>query len=112
MEKEFVPYEEALAMKKLGFDETCLKGYCLNNPNSYLCDYPISDYDLDRLECDAPLYQQAFRWFRKVHNIHLLPVEMYPYIWSIDGYSETYSSFEEAELDCIRRLIEIATKKK
>jgi hypothetical protein len=64
MEKEFVSYEIALALKELGFDEPCLMVYnykkqvILNNkipykertnqPNPYLC--------------TAPLKQQVFRW--------------------------------------------------
>jgi hypothetical protein len=40
MEKEFVPYELALRMKQLGFDEPCFgryyykKSYSMLNPNS------------------------------------------------------------------------------
>jgi hypothetical protein len=29
MEKDFVPYEEALALKELGFDEPCFAVYCV-----------------------------------------------------------------------------------
>jgi hypothetical protein len=87
-EKEFIPRVEEYTLKSLGYKGPYLRFYG-----------------------QSILYQQAFRWFREEHNMHLLPVEMYPYIWSIDGYSETYSSFEEAELECLRRLIEIVSKK-
>jgi len=80
MEKEFVSYEIALALKELGFDEPCI-----------MCYYGISNADEDKRErlylssgmgkvCNshliekengitAPLYQQAFRWLRETHNI-------------------------------------------
>jgi len=61
MTKEFVPYQEALELKQLGFDETCF-GYW--NIDPYL---PNPTFNLvkpfDHEWCiPAPLYQQAFRW--------------------------------------------------
>lgn len=54
MEKEFVPYEQALALKELGFDEPCLawhnsKRLFINNydncnskmPFEYCCSLPL-----------------------------------------------------------------------
>jgi hypothetical protein len=49
MEKEFIPYEQALALKE--FD-----GFGGNYRNSYFT-------YLDQIS--APLYQQVFRWFRE-----------------------------------------------
>jgi hypothetical protein len=78
MEKEFVPYEEALALKELGFDEPCLAKYCEYNLDDGLELYPHtqnffkgaiiqscknSDYE-NNVKIAAPLYQQTFRWFR------------------------------------------------
>ena len=60
MEKEFIPYEQALALKELGFDEPCLKSYGddgLLNQNDH------------SLYLSAPLYQQASRWFREKYFI-------------------------------------------
>jgi hypothetical protein len=62
----------------------------------------------------APLYQQAFRWFRekKIHSI----VQEYAfknYMFSIDdGINRDvevigYNTYEEAELECLKKLIEI-----
>jgi hypothetical protein len=48
MNKEFVPYQEALELKELGFDIPSISGYS----------YP----DSDNLLTQAILYQQAFRW--------------------------------------------------
>lgn len=67
MEREFVPYELAVKMKELGFEQPCLGIY---NPSSsinflsfgqYNCQYPVSTL--------APLWQQAFDWFREKHNM-------------------------------------------
>jgi hypothetical protein len=53
LEKEFVPYQESLELKELGFDEPCLMYY----------DYSCTLVESGVYECKAPLYQQAFRWF-------------------------------------------------
>ena len=59
MNKEFVPYEQALALKELGFDEPCF-GYYDEGGNLYT----------EMVEVlKAPLYQQAFRFFREKHNV-------------------------------------------
>ena len=75
MNKEFIPYEQSLALKELGFDEPCLahwynetptnsEGQCLvyyKKPwdNQKIINGVIRDYYF------APLYQQAFRWLYK-----------------------------------------------
>lgn len=57
LEKEFVPYDQALALKELGFDEPCFGFY-----NDMENNKPMGG----NFPCDgrnsAPLYQQAFRW--------------------------------------------------
>ena len=79
MEKEFIPYDEALALKELGFDEPCLGLYHpdgkfnIKEQNGLNCDSDKNSY-LDSLGnsagfCTAPLYQQVFRWLRETHNI-------------------------------------------
>lgn len=66
MEKEFIPYEQALALKELGFDEDCL-GY-------YTKEGMIlgSSFALCGKICNIILYQQAFRWLREVHSIDII----------------------------------------
>jgi hypothetical protein len=83
MTKDFIPYEEALALKDLGFDEYCLAEYRQwdgNYPHLHLndCDYYDHEYydgynyDYTK-ECGAPLYQQAFRWFREKYDLVIEP---------------------------------------
>jgi hypothetical protein len=136
MEKEFVPYDLSLRMKALGYDEPCFGFYCegrfhLLYPNSYK-DIPEDFYR----EVDAPTFSQAFRWFREKHNLdgetcryNLTHSEAkilglnkkevpHFYIVIINGedFPELdkmvyYASKEEAELACLKELIEIVEQK-
>jgi hypothetical protein len=86
MIKEFIPSEQAQALTKLGFNEECIMSY-------------------------PPLFQQAFRFFR----------DKYEYTYSIGRTNiavihyglttqllQNNNSYEEAELACIKKFIEIA----
>ena len=76
MNKEFIPYEQALALKELGFDEQCFGYYyTLNGKDWKFADdkqYDSLDefYNIGSM-CTilAPLYQQVFRWFRENHSL-------------------------------------------
>jgi hypothetical protein len=119
MNKEFIPYKLALELKELGFDEPCF-GYWK------MSDWLIEEKTrtdgythADQL-CSAPLYQQAFRWFREKYELHSFIYSDFSWniiggIWDLDGYvdsrydwdSEPFKTFEEAELNCLSKLIEI-----
>ena len=71
VESLFVPYKIALELKNLGFDEYCFAFYGLSRDDYKTIRLSIfqnlkTDYlpDIHHLDvtCDAPLYQQAFRW--------------------------------------------------
>jgi hypothetical protein len=77
IEKEFIHYEEALALKELGFDEPCLAGYNFKDRRTGQFTYPSAKepnttsearvYHKDKKIVGAPLYQQAFSWlFQKL----------------------------------------------
>ena len=117
MKNEFVPYDIALAMKELGFDERCL-GYYYNYKGDWRLEYEdASDYgEYDEI-VNAPLYQQAFRWFREKYDLKGYPVyrsllddsEQW-WDWLIIGEEITYkkyNTYEEAQDACLRKLIEI-----
>jgi len=122
MEKEFIPYEQSLALKELGFDEPCFAFYdeslyFPNNKNQYgtFCNQP-----LDAPSCSAPLYQQAFRWFREKYKLSgLIEIGTQEYSFFIFNESEDSrevssninGSYEEAELECLKKLIEIVKNK-
>lgn len=58
MEKEFVTYEQALALKELGFDWGTYEHY--DSHTKEICDI--------MKHVRAPLKQQVFRWFRENHG--------------------------------------------
>ena len=75
MKNEFIPYEQALALKGLGFDELCFGGYYSNQDNVNLWFFKEaknSDRDERVREgfATAPTYSQAFRWFREKHGLN------------------------------------------
>lgn len=92
MKKEFVPYELALKLKAIGFDEECFATH------GYLELY----INTDDGHLKAPLFQQVFRWFREPKNGSLNHLDfMYEYL------KDDSMSYEEAELACLTKLIEI-----
>jgi len=132
MNKEFIPYELALELKQLGFHEPCFKytytGDTGNNVNIPCEVVPSSakNYNEDDLCVSTPTYSQAFRWFREKHNMpskieatfeHETP-NQYHYFYQImtDDFIGGAGvrlkwTYEEAELSCLKQLIEIAKTK-
>ena len=119
MNKEFVTYEQALALKELGFDEPCLTYYHEDKRFEEDIVYVKGSifWNLPYIkEIAAPLYQQAFRWFREKHSLQHeiindlgndLTSIVYVYsIFAVDR-SEEYKTYEEAEQACLDKLIEI-----
>ena len=124
MNKEFVPYEQALALKELGFDEPCLAYYTDGLPIGYkLVTNFIGQFTNSKLkngEVSAPLYQQAFRWFREKYRLTgLIEIGTQEYSFLIfnentDSRKITSSmngTYEEAELACLKKLIELVKQK-
>ena len=66
--KEFVPYELALELKQLGFNEPCL-GYYIANTLFISNDNVYNSTDIPVIK--APLYSQAFRFFREKYDLHV-----------------------------------------
>jgi len=117
MVKDFIQYTEALELKQLGFDEPCFAFYdeslyFPNNENQY---GTFCNQKLDASSCSAPTYSQAFRWFRdngKVAEIfsQLLPSNKYKWgfkIQGVEGVTDGFFTYEEAELACLREMIKI-----
>ena len=77
MNKEFVPYDIALALKELGFDEPCVGTYHDNGQKGAftfgMFQFPkrnsqantVSGTFIGEQGCYSPTYSQAFRFFRK-----------------------------------------------
>jgi len=123
MNKEFAPYEPSLALKELGFDEPCFARF-VKHYDEIKCILNSDDFDewwtnnSDNLNVKAPLYQQAFRWFREKHSLkswvqeHTADTFIYeirPHVLTQYKQGETYvyTNYEEAELACLKKLIEI-----
>jgi len=90
--KEYLPFEQALEMKELGLNEDAF---------GYLA--------IEGTSVQLPLYQQAFRFFREKYNLHShieYSKGFYEYWILLDVIG--YDTYEEAELACIKKLIEIA----
>ena len=118
LEKEFVTYEQALALQELGFDEECFATWNGETLDMSL-QIPSDDYFTQ-----APLKQQVFRWFRKKYDLH-----SYIFSWSKReigwGYDipndlstvrqtndNTFNTYEEAENACIDKLFELTKQDK
>ena len=117
MEKEFVTYNQSIRLKELGFDEPCFGWYKL--PNKRLC----GEYEMVTFQnnyphikfVDVPTFSQAFRWFREKYglhcgiNTHTSSTNQVTYVIDLEfGKKLTY---EEAELACLDKLIEIVESK-
>lgn len=120
MTQEFVNYNQALALKELGFDEPCL-GYYKDMKGEKVLLYDSMDFDG---ECNTPLYQQVFRWFRDKYDLWFRPdyydeMREYDYQGSIHQLGRHSSlitlgnckTVEELEAKCIDKLIEIVKNK-
>jgi hypothetical protein len=121
MKEQFVPYELAVKLKQLGFDEPCL-GFYERNQELIIQECLITDFHSDSLQCVAPLLQQAFRWFREnyLYHPHFFSKEDGTFVWCIRWYIDglqkdtpyfSSNTYEEAELACLDKLIEIVELK-
>jgi hypothetical protein len=133
MNKEFCTYEQALALKELGFDEPCLAGYIKfrGSGTFELAFYKYRNVDFNttsNIYVSAPLKQQVFKWFREKYNFVGTILgdgfngELKGYYYSITeegwiNYYESiddgkwYDTYEEAEDACLNKLIEILKNK-
>jgi hypothetical protein len=128
MEKEFVPYEIAIQLKELGFDEPCFATWNGETLDMSL-QIPSDDYFTK-----APTFSQCFKFFREKHNWqhsieptadqHSHQLGYNYWIWNYKTGEEhhtmpknrptgdwEYETYEEAELACLDKLIEIVKTK-
>jgi hypothetical protein len=123
MNNEFIPFEQALELKELGFEATPIGGFKQDAVFYYekgelYYDYrPIYSSTSYEGQILAPLYQQVFRWFREKHNL-------YSFVFVFDqgfGYetykegviqtNESFESYDEAQIACLDKLIELVKSK-
>jgi hypothetical protein len=122
MNKDFILYEQALELKELGFDEPCFATYEFGkiHINEFKNDCPY-ELCLKTKVFPAPTFSQAFRWFREKYNLDISINTVYSkyneilsrkYSGVIDNEGVFtnvgfYDTYEEAELTCLKKLIEI-----
>ena len=123
MTKEFVSYEQAVALKELGFNEICM-GYF-----DVRLEHQIGNFNFTEIKgyhesvaALSPLKQQVFRWFRekKLHNTFpsIIQTRNWASLYRILEWhpgndstsistSDYYDTYEEAEDACIDKRIEL-----
>ena len=137
MESLFVKYNQALDLKEIGFDEPCIFVHdAWGNTKNWTEDGEGEHRNSDKnasIYYSAPLKQQAFRWFRDKHQLFYTIETNCSQLSSEWGFDytiydkekdkwlstepqncppgeTTYKTYEEAESDCINKLIEIVKK--
>jgi hypothetical protein len=131
MKTLFVPHELTLELKELGFDEPYWFGYylCRNSATGVRLEITTNWIDLtpyDSVSCKAPTFYQAFKWFDENTFLRgfVTPSAMIGHFdWcivieekknsnEIQIFStEFYVERNEAELACLKKLIEIQKTK-
>ena len=126
MESLFCPYDLALELKELGFDEKCI-GLWQSKYNSVpylninsvenidtLLSGKIHNEDVNYI-VKSPLWQQAFRFFREKYKLlSFVDIDSSYRIYcddikfDLDIDSRIFKTYEEAELECMVKLIDIA----
>ena len=127
MKKEFVPYEQALSLKELGFDKITFGVYYISDDKHEVVvsngpyNYGKNTGIYKKYNVLTPTFSQAFRWFREKYN--LIPDIQYYGNWNFEifrigefaepmddvnvDYTFRGGTYEEAELECLKKLIEI-----
>ena len=116
----FVPYEQSYELYKLGFDDPCFKFYNQDNElelfgsdideedkinsllpdiNDYLMEGDRNNYDF----CTAPLFSQAFQWIRDNHKL---------FGGSYSDFLSRFKTYQEAEFDCLKKMLQMINDKK
>jgi hypothetical protein len=122
IEKDFVPYEESFELDKLEFGEDCFAWY-VSETYGMEIGRVIKD-DLINDAVLAPTYSQAFRFFRNKHNINA-QIAFCEYSVSSENswkftfdnppnvliWNGKFNTYEEAELECLKVLIEMVKTK-
>ena len=109
VENNFVPYQIALDMKSIGFHEPCIYVYLDKATIRQNCGFMNYPKEIYSNVVKAPLYQQTFKFFREKYNLFISIVH-YENGYSINDLRR-FETYEEAELACLKKLIEIVKSK-
>ena len=152
MKNEFLPYDRALKLKQLGFEDECMAYYEISvteveheedgtsgpfgwkqgevsfEKRFFVNNIKGVDHTNDNWVCAAaPTWRSAFRWFREKYGLFVAPnaisYENGPYLWFFEvnstilsfgidlGETDDFETYEEAELACLDKMIEIVESK-
>jgi hypothetical protein len=141
MNKEFTPYQEAFELKQLGFNEPTFFAFDNCSHPMRCTDLRTNEQKFNGVNYNSssytsqPTYSQAFRFFREKYDIHYSidrecsqHDHKWGYNWSLYNYTGifdeyltshpdapagewVYQTYEEAELACLKKLIEIVKEK-
>ncbi len=119
---DYVLFDEALALKNLGFDVPVTAKFSQSQSNFTHLSDPFNS-NLSIAFQSAPTYQQAFRWirnnFKLSHYIDAIKEDYNEVVLRSFGeislgrigqefsHRYSYKTYEEAELMCLKKLIEI-----
>lgn len=135
---KFVPPKESFKIKELGFNEECICWYSayystkepkllIGTTKTFrnLLRNDMYTYEFNILNCTAPLWQDAFDWFSDTFDLRTSfpsnsPI-CYDYVIAtsncmfkedaFEDEDEHYVSLYDAQLACIRKLIEVVESK-
>lgn len=126
MNKEFIPYKQALALKELGFDEPCFGWFRSTLIPSNFTEYFLetefgmnegpSDWvnsNFSDKACSAPLYQQAFNFLSNKFDINRsnFSIEFNKGAWDvIEFYNDEIQNIYRNE-EGLQKLIDIVKSK-
>lgn len=125
MEKEFVSYEMALALKELGFNEPCFT-YYYNDSGKLRTLISVDIYNgwtyfpNKKSITLAPIFSQAFRFFREKYRlegaIYRLNFKWASHVFNIETSTycfkhELFETYEQAEINSLQKMIKIIKNK-
>ena len=125
MQKEFLSFKMALALKELGFNEPCFTYYYnvsskLRTNISVNIDNGWTYFPNKKSITLAPTLSQAFRFFREKYRlegaIYRLNFKWASQVFNIETSTycfkhELFETYEEAEINSLQKMIEIIKNK-
>ena len=118
IENEFIPYEQSLELKHLGFEYISTIFAYDQSGELYTRDGIPHDFNIRGL-LSAPTFSQAFRWFIEKYNLWnmiyprdgwnytIQEIDNIPSVFGQSYHNTEMKTYEEAELECLKKLIEI-----
>lgn len=124
MQSQFIPKEEAIQLRRLGFDHKCLAWYFEKSTVKVPTETRAFWQNWNgatKIRVSAPLWQQVFDWFRERYQYEVnitKQIEEDTYGVTVgwegveDSFSQTYyKTYQQARIAAIRIMLKEAAKK-